>query len=144
MLYGFIVGHGSFPSGLKSALELITGPNPNLMSMDTEGDENLREYRRRIQGKLEHIDPDKLILFTDLLGGSPYQNALVALEEMGLTDVPVFSGANLPMMVAFWEENVRDSQRKEAVFAIDRAGQTSMSRTTLAELSELWLKETEE
>src|SRR5690349_15929553 len=91
-----IAGHGRFASGLKSALDIITGETDRIWAIDAYTDENksIDDDIRRIVAELKK--DDDLIVFTDLMGGS-ITNQVV--RNIDLDRIHVLAGTNFPLLI---------------------------------------------
>lgn len=99
-MFGIIVGtHGQFAPGIVQSCEMIFGKRDNLKAvtlMPGEGpDDVVAKYEQAIK---ELGNPDKVLFFNDLMGGSPYNAAcrLVATNE----NYGIVAGVNLPALIA--------------------------------------------
>jgi fructoselysine and glucoselysine-specific PTS system IIA component len=91
-----IAGHGKFASGLKTALDIITGETDRVWVIDAYVEEN-----KSIEGEVNELTAqlnagDDLIVFTDLMGGS-ITNQIVRTVDMNR--VHVISGTNFPLVI---------------------------------------------
>lgn len=91
-----IAGHGRFASGLKAALDIITGETDRVWAIDAYVDENksIEDELRNITDRLDA--GDDLVVFTDLMGGS-ITNQVV--RTVDLAKVHVLSGTNFPLLI---------------------------------------------
>jgi len=93
-----IVSHGEFAGGIKSALELITGPAPEVMVLQAYVDEN-KTVEEEVAAVLAGEDAE-WVVFTDLLGGSVTNQVLRVAAEAGMaSSVHVVAGINLPLVI---------------------------------------------
>jgi fructoselysine and glucoselysine-specific PTS system IIA component len=91
-----IATHGTFASGVKSSLDIITGANDNLFLIQAYIEEN-KSLEEEIAAVLEQVgDNQELIVFSDLLGGSVTNQIL----QYGLRpNVHIVSGFNLALVI---------------------------------------------
>lgn len=91
-----ISGHGHFASGLKSALDIITGDTDRIWVIDayTEENRSIEEEIRTLTSRLRN--DDDLIVFTDLMGGS-ITNQII--RNVDMDRVHVLSGTNFPLLI---------------------------------------------
>ena len=98
-MIGLIVtGHANFGSGMTSSVNLIAGEQEAYRYVDflpTYGTEELTEEIAKAMDELK--DCEGIIIFTDLMGGSPF-NVAASLGH-GKENVRIVAGANLPMLV---------------------------------------------
>ena len=99
-MFGIIVGtHGQFAPGIVQSCEMIFGKRDKLKAvtlMPGEGpDDVIAKYQKAIE---ELGNPDRVLFFNDLMGGSPYNAAcrLVAQNE----NYGIVAGVNLPALIA--------------------------------------------
>ena len=91
-----IAGHGRFASGLKTALDIITGETDRVCAIDAYVEEN-KTIEDQIRTMAEQLHAgDDLIVFTDLLGGS-ITNQVV--RNVDMNRVHVLSGTNFPLLI---------------------------------------------
>lgn len=100
-----VIGHGNFASGIRSSLELFVGKqNPDYF-IDFTKEMSVNELNRKISVQ---INDEEIILFTDLLGGSPYkESAKIAYKN---NNVGVVTGCNLSSLL---ETTYKDYKCKE-------------------------------
>lgn len=91
-----ITGHGKFGSGLKTSLDLIVGNFDFVKSVDFTAEKSPESLKEEIKTFVKDTD-NKVYLFTDLVGGTPFKvSSELTLEH---SNVEVFCGTNLPMLV---------------------------------------------
>ena len=86
-----VTGHGNYATGVKSMMEMVSGPNENIYYIDfTPKDTDVTLAER-----FEKIIKDKSnVLFAcDLLGGSPYKEA--AKLAFTKKNIKVVAGCNV-------------------------------------------------
>lgn len=89
-----VTGHGKFATGIQGALELLAGPQANMVFIDfTEG---MTDGQLADQLKAAISDSPTLV-FTDLIGGTPYSEASkIAFDRH---HVAVVAGCNLSSLL---------------------------------------------
>ena len=89
-----ITGHGQYASGLKSSLELLAGPNDDLVFIDFPAELNEAGLRKQMENTIQSVSPDDELLFIcDILGGTPYKNAAILSNDNDRFEV--VAGCNL-------------------------------------------------
>lgn len=92
-----VASHGSMAEGMKNTIELFAGVNDNVsyISAYTKKNDDLDDRVDKLFDSFE--DDDKVIIFTDLMGGSVNQRLSVKAK----TDKNVFIiyGFNLPVVI---------------------------------------------
>lgn len=92
-----VTGHGEFAEGFKSALTLLIGEPANTYFINF--DEAFEVYQTKLIHLVKELSvtSEKVIVFTDLAGGSPFNVSCLASKDC--TNVDVISGSNLPMII---------------------------------------------
>ena len=91
-----IAGHGKFASGLKTALDIITGETDRVWVIDAYVEEN-KPIEEEVKALTAQLKPgDDLVVFTDLMGGS-ITNQIVRTVDM--SRVHVISGTSFPLVI---------------------------------------------
>ncbi|MGL5757080.1 MAG: hypothetical protein ACRCYC_17285 [Paraclostridium sp.] len=92
-----ITGHGNFASGLKSSLNLIVGESDFVKVVDFIESKTPKELKLDIKELVDDFLGDRIYIFTDLAGGTPFKvSCELALDN---NKIEVFCGTNLPMLV---------------------------------------------
>lgn len=92
-----ITGHGNFATGLKSSLDLIVGKYDFIKSIDFTELKTPKDLKCEIKSEVIKSENEKIYIFTDLAGGTPFKVSMeLALENK---NIEVFCGTNLPMLV---------------------------------------------
>ena len=106
MIQGLVLTHGAIGAELVKVVELILGHTDGLQSDSNQG-RSARQVADVVAAWLATIDPaDEGIVFIDAYGGScASASRLGGAEAAG---VPVISGVNLAMVLAFatWREEL--------------------------------------
>lgn len=93
-----IVAHENFAGALLATAEQIAGKQEQVVALSFPSGESIADLMLRIQCAVKKVNNKQgVLLFADLLGGSPYQAAaMVAMQERG---VELVAGINLPMLL---------------------------------------------
>ncbi len=92
-----VVTHGELGKELVHTVEMITGPQEQLVSVAIDHRDDVPSSAERIAGTFDQVDEGEgVIIFTDLLGGTPSN---VSLTFLNRPSVEVISGVNLPMLL---------------------------------------------
>ncbi len=98
-MIGFILtGHGQFSNGLASAIDMVAGEQPAFQIVPFEGD-RAAEYGDDLRAAIQkmHDECDGVLVFVDLLGGTPFNQAMMISQD--IDNVEVVTGTNLPMLL---------------------------------------------
>ena len=98
-MVGFILtGHGQFANGLASAIDMVAGDQPAFKIVPFEGSQAATygdEPRAAISAMRD--ETDGVLVFVDLLGGTPFNHAMMISQD--IAHVEVVTGTNLPMLI---------------------------------------------
>ena len=99
MFYVLLVSHGEFAPGLHTAVKMIAGDNPNVMSASLKDGMGADELASEVARLVEKITlEDRLVVLADLMGGSPLTTTMNVVAEKGLlNNTRAFAGMSLPM-----------------------------------------------
>lgn len=98
-MIGFILtGHGDFSVGLKSAIDMVAGDQPEFEIVPFEGSQ-AATYGDTLRDAISAMrtECDGVLVFVDLLGGTPFNQAMINTQS--ISDVNVVTGTNLPMLI---------------------------------------------
>lgn len=90
-----ITGHGKYAEGLLSAISLIYGDIDNVLYINFLGDDT-ETYTTDLE---RMIDKDVVVVFTDIIGGTPFNQSVKIINEVTDRVVFVVGGANLALMI---------------------------------------------
>jgi len=99
-LIGFILtGHGSFAPGLMGALEMVAADQKWFEVVPFLEKDPLESFERKITECVQRMEREcqGVIIFTDLMGGTPFNTAMVAAGMK--KKIEVIAGTNLPMLI---------------------------------------------
>lgn len=98
-MIGIIIsGHGKFASGISAALELIMGQQESYEVIDFPYGDTIHELETNVRQAIEKLnDCENILVFTDLLSGSPFN--VISMESLKDSRIKVIYGTNLGMLV---------------------------------------------
>ena len=98
-MIGLIVtGHANFGSGITSSVNLIAGEQEAYKAVDFLPSYSTEDLTREIAKALDELkDCEGVIIFTDLMGGTPFN--VSAQIGHGKDNIRIVAGTNLPMLV---------------------------------------------
>ncbi len=99
MIGCIVTGHGEFANGLAQAVAMIAGDQEHFEVVPFRETESLDAFSERLKSALQGLlgSTDGVLVFTDLLGGTPFRSAMLAAA--GHENVAVLTGTNLPMLI---------------------------------------------
>jgi PTS system mannose-specific IIA component len=99
LIGGLIVTHGKLAHELLAAAQNIDGRVDGIEAVALEWTETVDDAREKIRQALLRMGDDRrVIIFTDMFGGTPSNISLSFLEK---DRVEIVTGVNLPMIVKF-------------------------------------------
>lgn len=99
-MIGIIVtGHGNFGTGVSSSVKLIAGTPEHYEAIDFVQEDSVEDLERKLMDAVKKLNEcDSIIIFTDLVGGSPFKTA-VEVSMKSETKIIVLGGTNLGMLI---------------------------------------------
>lgn len=93
-----VTGHANFGSGITSSVNLIAGEQEAYRYVDFLPTYSTEDLTREMMKELEELkDCEGVIIFTDLMGGTPFNvSAQIGREK---DNIRIVAGTNLPMLV---------------------------------------------
>ena len=93
-----VTGHANFGSGMRSSVNLIAGEQEAYRYVDFLPTYSTEDLTRELTKALEELkDCEGVIIFTDLMGGTPFN--VSAQIGHGKENIRIVAGTNLPMLV---------------------------------------------
>lgn len=102
MRYCIMVSHGTFAPGLHNALGMMAGADrQDILSTSLLDGMDVDTFRNNFAELVENISADdEILLFADIIGGSPLTTAMEVLSQKGLADRTfAIGGMNLPLVL---------------------------------------------
>lgn len=103
MKYVVLVSHGMLAPGLHNALEMLAGEGrEDILSASLENGMSSEVYAQNLKNRLAKVgQEDEILLFGDLVGGSPLTTAANIMAELDLLKQTVMiGGMNLPLVLS--------------------------------------------
>lgn len=103
MKYVLLVSHGTMAPGLHNALSMLAGEGrEDILSTSLENGMGSEVYAENVRKCISAITKeDEILLFGDLVGGSPLTTAANVISEQGLMERTVMlGGMNLPLALS--------------------------------------------
>ena len=92
-----LMSHGDFATEIIKSAELIIGKQDNYATLGVHIDDQIDDLKEQMFKNIEGLDTSAgLVVFTDIVGGSPMN---LALNLLSMENVVVCSGLNLPMLL---------------------------------------------
>ncbi len=114
-----ITGHGHFPSGILSAVELVAGKPDQVIGVDFEAGHSAHALKEAITAAVEALGGDEILILADLVGGTPFNMAAAVKQELTGRNIRLLAGTNMPAAI-------------EAVFSRVNAGLDELTELAAA------------
>ena len=93
-----VTGHANFASGITSSVNLIAGEQEAYRYVDILPTYSLEDLSRELGKAMDDLkDCESILVFADLVGGTPFRTAVEVGYPRG--NVTVIGGSNLPMLL---------------------------------------------
>jgi len=94
-----ITGHGHFPTGALSAVNLVAGNPGNVYAVDFVEGMSVEELKEQLTAALAGIEAKEVLVLADLAGGTPFRTAVELKLTSTEKDIRVIAGANMPALM---------------------------------------------
>lgn len=123
MVRVIVATHGQLASALVKATTMIVGPDPDLVAVDHEFNDEPESLYANCRAAMG--DASTVVFLVDMLGGSPYNAATRCC--VGLSNCDVVTGVNLPMVVDASSRAKQNADVPQIVRTAMQAGQSSVT-----------------
>ena len=87
--------HADMGQGMKSAAELIIGPQENFTALGINPGEGIDDLKKQLKKTIRKIGKEGTLILTDLPGGTPFNVSAMIMND----NVKMISGFNLPLLI---------------------------------------------
>ena len=130
-MIGFILtGHGHFSTGLKSAVDMVAGPQQAFETVtfeETEAGTYGDKLREAVKAMREQTDG--VLVFCDLVGGTPFNQSMLISNDVD--NVKVVAGTNLPMLIDIVMTRTDDAKIEDLVAEAVEVGKEGVMHLSL-------------
>lgn len=100
MIGMIVTGHGSFGSGMESALKLLAGKPEKFVSVDYRQEDMVDDLEFRLRDAILAMDEcTGILILADLWEGVPFKEAVEMKEKMTSQQIEIVAGVNLGMLM---------------------------------------------
>ncbi len=100
MIGMIVTGHGSFASGMESALKLLAGKPEKFVSVDYRQEDMVDDLEFRLRDAILAMDEcTGILILADLWEGVPFKEAVEMKEKMTSQQIEIVAGVNLGMLM---------------------------------------------
>lgn len=94
-----ITGHGHFPSGILSAVELVAGKPENVVCIDFTSGQSSDELKEALTHGIVALEGEDVLILADLVGGTPFNMSAMVKQELSEKNIRLIAGLNMPALV---------------------------------------------
>lgn len=94
-----ITGHGKFPEGVLSAIELVAGKPEHVTGVNFLGGQSSQELKEAMAEAVDRMEENDILILADLAGGTPFNTAALLKAERADKNIRLLAGTNLPAVV---------------------------------------------
>jgi len=122
--------HGNMGEGVRSAAELIIGPQEKLEVLDIHPGDGIDDLKKNLVKSIEKTGSEGVVIFTDLPGGTPCNIAALLIDDR----TRMISGFNLPLLIkVLMERHSEDDIDKLTENAAEYAREHVMDSSALCQ-----------
>lgn len=122
-----IATHGELSTGLKNAVNVITGMGDYIETLQLNQNDNLDDFEKDFLKLLTEGKSEGSIVLVDMIGGSPYNIAMKYMQSD--YNYHVVSGVNLPMVIELLT-NLESMSLEELTLLANEVGNQSIKGFT--------------
>lgn len=130
-----IATHGKMASGIKSAVDTIVGLSEGIEIAELTAGMSSDELGNVLSEKISNNSDEGLIIFTDLVSATPYNQAVLKISQSNLTNVYVIGGVSLPMVIEAYNQKLLNTPLTEALDQILHVSSVSVKSWSLNEIA---------
>lgn len=94
-----VTGHGSFPTGILSAVSLVAGKPEQVTAVDFMEGMSSAELKEALNQAADALEGNEIMILADLVGGTPFNMATMLKGERTDKSIRVIAGINMPGLV---------------------------------------------
>lgn len=125
-MIGILVAtHGKMSEGMLDSLHLLAGDFEGVEALCLQASDNADDFQKKMEDCVTKLDTgDGVIIFTDIMGGTPGNRALKIAAEN--TKVEVVCGVNLPVLLNTVMSKDMFGNMEEAIEAVKEISEGSI------------------
>ncbi len=109
-----VLGHGTISEDIIRTLKLIVGDFKYFHFINLPENQDMDSYEKQIESVVRQNCESGLLIFTDLLGGSPFTVSTRVMRKYWDKKVELITGMNLPMLIEV-ASNIEDITSTEKI-----------------------------
>jgi len=92
-----VSGHGNYATGMKSAFELLAGPNEDFKFIDFTAEDSDETLGQKFSEEINKNMNAPILFFCDIIGGTPFKTAALIANDKD--NMEVVAGGNLVSLI---------------------------------------------
>lgn len=130
-MIGILVAtHGKMSDGLVEAADLIIGSTENVKTFNLFHGDDIQVLGEQMAEAIQEVDQGEgVLIFTDIFGASPYNQALLAVNSLApelQERTFVLTGVNLPMLLVALNHRMMGTPVAETAASVLSEAQQSL------------------
>lgn len=106
-----IATHGTMASGMLNAVELLAGKQNHVETIGLTHEDSIEDFTDKVRESIERLGKrGDVLVFTDLMGASPYNATVKCVESVKDVHFRVLTGTNLGMLLDVFLKRSADSE----------------------------------
>lgn len=124
-----IVTHGELANGLVDSVRLIMGEQENIWTFTLTHEMSIEDFGQRLQNQILSLcENDSVLVFTDLLLASPYNQAITCYKHLSDTNrLRVLTGVSLPMVLEAASLRLGDDSLENIAKSVTQVGKDGIT-----------------
>lgn len=94
-----VTGHGNFPTGILSAVELVAGKPEQVTGVDFEIGQSPEQLKEKLETAVNQLESDDVLILADLVGGTPFNVSAKLIKDNPNKRISMVAGVNLAILV---------------------------------------------
>lgn len=100
MIGVIVTGHGSFASGMESALKLLAGRPEKFLAVDFKQEDTIDDLEFRLRDAIRSLSEcTGILILADIYEGAPFRESVEMKEKMAPQKIEIVAGVNLGMLM---------------------------------------------
>lgn len=113
-----LVSHGELAQGVKHSAEMVFGRQEKTEVVTFAAEQGPKDVHEAIICAIERFDAtDEILILADLRGGTPYNQALLIINELENRKIGLIAGLNLPMLIQAYTERLSENNALSLMMA---------------------------
>ena len=113
-----LVSHGDLAMGVKHSAEMVFGRQEKTEVVTFVTEQGPKDVHEAIVSAIETFSTtDEILILADLRGGTPYNQALLIINELENRKIGLIAGLSLPMLIQAYTERLSENNSLSLMMA---------------------------